>query len=55
MLFSDQELRWEYWHPTYDVSADGSKFVVLEPTNGVGKPVLRVVQNWSAEFAMEEG
>jgi Tol biopolymer transport system component len=49
-LFSDPALNWEYWHPTYDVSADGKKFVMTEPSGDARKPVLRVVQNWFSEF-----
>jgi serine/threonine-protein kinase len=35
---------------TYDVSADGQRFVVIEPVGEAVPPVIRVVQNWAAEF-----
>ena len=35
--------------PQYDVSADGERFVIVEPVGDV-QPVIRVVQNWYEEF-----
>lgn len=32
------------------VSADGQRFIFVEPIENAKLPVLRVVQNWSAEF-----
>ena len=34
---------------TYDVSADGQRFVLPEPVEGT-EPVIRVVENWYEEF-----
>jgi eukaryotic-like serine/threonine-protein kinase len=35
----------------YDIAADGQRFVVVEPVGGEAvRPVIRVVQNWFAEF-----
>ena len=36
--------------PNYDVSADGTQFVLAEPVGGTRAPAIRVVQNWFAEF-----
>ncbi len=36
--------------PQYDVSADGRRFVTIEPAGEIPAPVIRVVQNWYAEF-----
>jgi hypothetical protein len=49
-LFSDPALEWEWSAPTYDVSADGQRFVLMEPVGAMRKPVIQVVQNWFAEF-----
>ena len=38
-------------YPQYDVSANGQRFIVCEPlTEQGGEPLIRVVQNWFAEF-----
>ena len=34
----------------YDVSADGTRFVVIEPVEGPSRASIRVVQNWFAAF-----
>jgi Tol biopolymer transport system component len=34
----------------YDVSADGQRFVVIEPVGAEASTAIRVVQNWFAEF-----
>ncbi len=34
----------------FDVSADGQRFVVIEPVESDSPPAIRVVQNWYAEF-----
>jgi len=34
----------------YDVSADGQRFILTEPVGKASPPVIRVVQNWFAEF-----
>ena len=36
--------------PNYDVSADGQRFVVSEPVDPESPPLIRVTQNWFAEF-----
>ena len=35
---------------SYDVSADGKRFVIAEPVEDAPPPTIRVVQNWAAEF-----
>ena len=47
-LFQSALLRGNFV-PSYDVSRDGTRFVVVEPA-GKGRPAIKVVQNWSAEF-----
>ncbi len=49
-LFSSPNLAWQYTPPTYDVSADGQRFVLIEPVGEPRPPVIRVVQNWFEEF-----
>jgi Tol biopolymer transport system component/DNA-binding winged helix-turn-helix (wHTH) protein len=49
-LFSHHGLRWQFVHQAYDVSADGARFVVVEPVGRVPPLTIRVVQNWFAEF-----
>ncbi len=39
---------------TYDVSADGQRFVIREAVEGREPPTIRVVQNWFAEFSDQE-
>ena len=34
----------------YDVSRDGQRFVVIEPTGGPPAPTIRLVQNWFVAF-----
>ena len=38
--------------PTYDVSADGQRFVMIAPVEGdeAAPPAIRIVQNWYEEF-----
>ena len=38
----------------YDVSADGQKFIVVEPMGEAPKTSIRVVQNWYEEFSDRE-
>ena len=38
----------------YDVSADGEKFVLVEPLEGDANYVIRVVLNWYEEFRDRE-
>ena len=38
----------------YDVSADGQRFVLREPLEQGAPDVIRVVQNWFAEFRDRE-
>ena len=50
-LFSDPHLALNNRvRPQYDVSAHGQRFVMLETVGERPKPVIRVVQNWFAEF-----
>jgi serine/threonine-protein kinase len=49
-LFSDANLDWGYVHPSYDASADGRRFVLIEPVGPVSESAIWVVQNWFAEF-----
>jgi dipeptidyl aminopeptidase/acylaminoacyl peptidase len=41
----------EILHPGYDVFPDGRRFVVREPVGSEAAPVIRVIQNWYAEFS----
>ena len=38
----------------YDVSADGKKFVIVEPVLGGKPPTIQVVENWYEEFRERE-
>ena len=38
----------------YDVTDDGQTFVVVEPAEDAGPPVIRVVENWYEEFRGRE-
>ena len=54
-LFQSAGFRGEYRgtdavRRSYDVSADGKRFVIAEPLEDAPPPVIRVVQNWAAEF-----
>jgi Tol biopolymer transport system component len=37
-------------YPEFDVSADGSRFILAAVVGETPRPVIRVVQNWAAEF-----
>ena len=52
-LFEHPGLRSGYTYPSYDVSADGQRFILAEPVElgaDAPEPSIRVVQNWFAEF-----
>jgi dipeptidyl aminopeptidase/acylaminoacyl peptidase len=50
-LFRHQGLTWGVNYPPYDVSADRQRFLLIEPFGEqTNTPVIRVVQNWLAEF-----
>ena len=49
-LFSDPGLQWQWYHPTYDVSGDGQRFVTIETIVEASKPRIRIVQNWFEEL-----
>ena len=49
-LFSSPSLVEQWPHPAYDVSADGERFVLIEPVGGPQPAAIRVVQNWYEEF-----
>ena len=57
-MFSSAGLRLSAAHVlTYDVTADGERFVIVEPVADEGEvpdPVIRVVQNWYEEFRDRE-
>jgi Tol biopolymer transport system component len=40
--------------PQYDVSADGLRFVVIEPVKQEEQSVIRLVQNWYAPFRKDQ-
>ncbi len=54
-LFSSPNLVLPWPVPYYDVSADGQRFVLIEPVGGPKPPVIRVVQNWFEEFRERGG
>ena len=33
-------------YPSYDVSNDGQRFLLLEPADQASRPEIRVIQNW---------
>ena len=49
-LFSDVNLDWSWMLPAYDVSPDGQRFVLTEPSGAERNATIQVVQNWIAEF-----
>jgi Tol biopolymer transport system component len=49
-LFSNPALDSDWTLPSYDVSRDGRRFVLIAPKGLQRKPAIRVVQNWFAEF-----
>ena len=54
-LFESPDLRSNNGSPTYDVSADGQRFVTLAPVQDdeeaeAAPPSIRIVQNWYEEF-----
>jgi Tol biopolymer transport system component len=49
-LFSNANLVWPFVHPTYDVSPDGRRFVLIDPVGPISQSDIWVVQNWFAEF-----
>ena len=52
-LFSSDYFRLADCH-TYDVSADGQRFVVIDRVEGAGPPAIRVVLNWYEGFRDRE-
>jgi Tol biopolymer transport system component len=55
-LFESVDLRFGGNSPTYDVSADGQRFLTIKPFFGdeTESPKIRVVQNWYEEFRERE-
>ena len=53
-LFSSPSLVEQWSYPAYDVSADGQRFVLIEPVGGPQPAAIRVVQNWYEEFRDRE-
>ena len=49
-LFSSPNLVRPWPVPSYDVSAGGRRFVLIEPVGDAKPPVIRVAQNWFEEF-----
>ena len=52
-LFDHPGLRPGFNYAPYDVSADGERFILVEPITETGetpKPTIRVVENWAEEF-----
>jgi hypothetical protein len=56
VLFSAADYAVEiYWHPPYDVTADGQRFLMLEPVAGAGETQLVVVQGFFAVLEEQVG
>ncbi len=53
-LFSNEYLARPWPVPAYDVSADGQRFVLIEPVGGALPFTIRVVQNWYEEFRNQQ-
>jgi eukaryotic-like serine/threonine-protein kinase len=58
-LFAGEQIQANLWavnvggitgFPSYDVSADGQHFVIVQRVDEGDAPTITVVQNWSAEF-----
>ena len=57
-LFDHPGLRPGFNYAPYDVSADGERFILVEPITETGetpKPTIRVVENWAEEFRERQG
>ena len=56
LLFESDDLRSPSGAPTYDVSADGQRFVTITPVEEEtsAPPKIRVVENWYEEFRERE-
>ena len=54
-LFRHAGLAWGNMSQQYDVSADGARFLVIEELEPETPGVIRVVQNWYAEFRDQAG
>jgi serine/threonine-protein kinase len=55
-LFSAADFAVEtYWHPPYDVTADGQRFLMLEPVSGAGETQLVVVQGFFSVLEEQVG
>jgi serine/threonine-protein kinase len=55
-LFSAADYAVEiYWHPPYDVTADGQRFLMLKPVAGAGETQLVVVQGFFAVLEEQAG
>ena len=40
-------------YPSYDVSNDGQRFLLVEPTADTARPEIRIVQNWQKAFGLD--
>ncbi len=49
-LFSSPSLVEQWRHPAWDVSADGERFVLIEPVGDPLPAAIRGVQDWFEEF-----
>ena len=57
-LFEHPGLRPGINYAPYDVSADGERFILVEPiteTGEIPKPTIRIVENWAEEFRERRG
>ncbi len=53
-LFQSDYFQPADWH-TYDVSADGQRFVIRDGVEGAEPSAIRVVQNWYEDFRDKQG
>ena len=53
-LFESPALDVRFPHPSYAVSADSQKFLLIESPEDRGERKIRVVQNWYEEFRDRE-
>jgi hypothetical protein len=42
------------WPDSFDVTADGTRFVAVQSTERQGPAAITIVQNWFAEFRKRE-
>jgi hypothetical protein len=49
-LFENRRLAGDMALPTYAVAPDATRFLTIETERELTQPVMRVVENWLAEF-----